>query len=219
MKGIYEGKSVEVLNWNVQMVLLTSPEGNFLVSRKDFETKFKESIIPAIHSEIVKTAQQYAVKCHAETNHTYDNQPYEVHLRMVYAFGVRYEYLLPHDTKEYALAACWTHDTIEDCRQTYNDVKTVCGEEIAELTYALTNLKGKNRKERAGDAYYEGIRNTPLARFVKVCDRLANVKYSLEKGDSRMRNVYQKENPHFVKELYDEALKEMFEELEHILRD
>ncbi|MCU0440075.1 MAG: phosphohydrolase [Raineya sp.] len=219
MKGIYDEKEVKVINWNVQMVLLESSEGEFLVNIKDFETNFKQDNLLSINSEIVVNAQKYAVKCHTETNHTYDNLPYEVHLRMVYDFGVQFEHLLPQDTKEYALATCWTHDTIEDCRQTYNDVKTACGEQVAELTYALTNLKGKNRKERAGDAYYEGIRNTPMARFVKLCDRLANVKYSLEKGDSRMWQTYKQENPHFTTQLYESNLQEMFDELEKLFQN
>ena len=219
MKGIYDEKEVKVINWNVQMVLLESSEGEFLVDRKDFETNFRDDNILSINSEIVVNAQKYALKCHTETNHTYDNLPYEVHLRMVYSFGIRFEHLLPQNTKEYALAACWTHDTIEDCRQTYNDVKEACGEHIAELTYALTNLKGKNRKERAGDAYYEGIRNTPMARFVKLCDRLANVKYSLEKGDNRMWQTYKQENPHFKNQLYESTLQEMFDELEKLFQN
>jgi (p)ppGpp synthase/HD superfamily hydrolase len=219
MKGIYEEKDVKVLNWNVQMILLEGSEGEFLVNRNDFEIKFRQDGTLSTNSEVVENAQKYAIKCHRETNHTYDNLPYEVHLRMVYDFGVRFEHLLPQNTKEYALAACWTHDTIEDCRQTYNDVKTACGEQVAELTYALTNLKGKNRKERAGDAYYEGIRNTPMARFVKLCDRLANVKYSLETGDNRMWQTYKQENPHFTSQLYDEALQEMFDELEKLFQN
>ena len=37
----------------------------------------------------------------------------------------------------------------------------------AEIVYALTNDKGRTRKERAGEHYYAGIRETPYAPFVK----------------------------------------------------
>jgi len=59
------------------------------------------------------------------------------------------------------MTACWGHDLIEDCRVSYNDVKDALGQEAADIIYAVTNEKGKNRKERANDKYYEGIRNTP----------------------------------------------------------
>ena len=116
----------------------------------------------------------------------------------------------------YALSACWTHDVINDCRQTYYDVKKICGEDVAEITYALTNEKGRNRKERANGAYYTGIRQTPYATFVKLCDRLANVKYSKDNG-STMMDVYRKEQAYFKLSLYTEWLKPMFDELDKLL--
>jgi hypothetical protein len=56
-------------------------------------------------------------------------------------------------------------------------VKNHLDEGAADIIYAVTNDKGKNRKERAGVKYYEGIRKTPGAVFVKLCDRIANVQY------------------------------------------
>ncbi|WP_298473442.1 hypothetical protein [uncultured Maribacter sp.] len=63
--------------------------------------------------------------------------------------------------------ACWVHDIIEDARETYIDVLENTNVTIAELAYALTNEKGRTRKERANDAYYRGIQKTPNASFVK----------------------------------------------------
>jgi len=93
--------------------------------------------------------------------------------------------------------ATWGHDLIEDCRVSYNDVKEQLGQEAADIIYAVTNEKGKNRKERANDKYYEGIRNTPGAVFVKLCDRIANVQYS-KMTKSRMFEMYKKENDDFI---------------------
>lgn len=102
------------------------------------------------------------------------------------------------------------HDSIEDARQSYNDVmRTGRGfltEEQAftatEIVYALTNDKGRTRAERAGEKYYKGIRETPYAPFVKLCDRLANVTYSCTMSDngtnSHMREVYKGEMHHFL---------------------
>ena len=70
-----------------------------------------------------------------------------------------------------------------------------------EIAYALTNDKGRSRAERAGEKYYQGIRETPYAPFVKLCDRLANITFSCSADNSdsrRMREVYKGEMPHFL---------------------
>ena len=71
----------------------------------------------------------------------------------------------------------------------------------AEIVYALTNDKGRTRDERAGAHYYAGIRETPYAPFVKLCDRLANMTYSFRGTDianRHMKEVYRREWPHFI---------------------
>jgi (p)ppGpp synthase/HD superfamily hydrolase len=156
---------------------------------------------------------------HRNTNHMYDGYiPYEYHLKMVNKVSNDFKHLLD-DTKDYytgepyrgprrdqvtlqdaCLIAAWSHDVIEDCRVSYNDVKNHLGQDAADIIYAVTNEKGKNRKERANDKYYEGIRNTPGAVFVKLCDRIANVQYSKMTG-SRMFEMYKKENDDFIVQL------------------
>jgi (p)ppGpp synthase/HD superfamily hydrolase len=93
--------------------------------------------------------------------------------------------------------AAYGHDLIEDTRVSYNDVKEQLGQEAADIIYAVTNEKGKNRKERANSRYYDGIRNTKGAVFVKLCDRIANVQYS-KMTKSRMFEIYNKENDDFM---------------------
>jgi (p)ppGpp synthase/HD superfamily hydrolase len=111
-----------------------------------------------------------------------------------------FQHLLDEELNDYCGKAVWAHDLIEDTRVSYNDVKNQLGEEVANIVYAVTNDKGKNRKERAGDKYYEGIRNTPGAVFVKLCDRIANVQYG-KMTKSRMFEMYKKENPEFIRQL------------------
>lgn len=162
---------------------------------------------------------QWCIEQHHNTNHYYDTYlPYEFHLRMVNQAAMDFKHLLD-DTKDYftgepwrgpkqnqvtlrdaCLTATWGHDLIEDCRVSYNDVKEHLGQEAADIVYAVSNEKGKTRAERANDKYYEGIRNTPGAVFVKLCDRIANVQYS-KMTKSRMFEMYKKENEHFIKSL------------------
>jgi len=96
--------------------------------------------------------------------------------------------------------AAFAHDTIEDTRVSYNDVRYELGVVVADIVDAVSNEKGKTRKERANDKYYEGIRNTYGAVFVKLCDRIANVQYSKMTG-SRMFEMYKKENDEFIVQL------------------
>jgi len=162
-------------------------------------------------------AHDYAITAHASTNHTYNGKPYSVHLAAVHRYACKYGYLIPIEDLEVVRAAAWLHDTIEDCRLTYNDIKTEFGEQVAELVYALTNEKGRTRKDRANDRYYEGIRSVPYAAYVKICDRLANAKYSKDTNSS-MLTAYRKENEEFKKQLYVAAYDDMFLQLEEILK-
>lgn len=144
---------------------------------------------------------KWCVEQHISTNHLYDDYlPYEYHLRSVVEIYEKFKHLLPPEWREDCRIACWGHDLIEDTRVSYNDVKKMLNKSVADIIFAVTNEKGKNRKERANEKYYEGIRNTPGAVFVKLCDRIANVEYSL-KTRSRMADLYRKENPEFLKAL------------------
>jgi (p)ppGpp synthase/HD superfamily hydrolase len=161
----------------------------------------------------IEKIRQRAYELHENVNQIYgDDLPYGFHLDMVAEgveeFGhlvcVREEDVLP------IFFGAFFHDTIEDARQTYNDVmkeaRKWLSEEQAlmatEIVYALTNDKGRTRAERAGEKYYKGIRETPYATFVKLCDRLANVTYtcSVDCGKSgfRMKETYKSEMRHFL---------------------
>lgn len=146
----------------------------------------------------------WCIEQHRNTNHYYDNtHPYEYHLEMVYKNLMNFLPIIgtpEHLTEDELKLAAWGHDLIEDTRVSYNDVKKHLGEKAADIIYALTNEKGKTRKERANAKYYEGIRQTPGAVLIKLCDRIANVEYSIE-TQSRMLDLYRKENPEFMANL------------------
>ncbi len=175
--------------------------------------------------DIIEVAKNIATQAHADVNHLYDHFPYEVHLGYVVTTAQRYGYLLPNRDYDKVIAACWLHDTLEDTRLTYNDICSAFGDqfdsnlihEVAEIVFALTNNKGRNRKERANAAYYEGIRKTPFATFVKLCDRIANVSYSKMFG-SKMLSMYRRENADFLASLCPEAgWQPMVDELDILL--
>ena len=164
------------------------------------------------YAEQIERIRESAHELHRSVNQTYgDELPYGYHLDMV-VNGIRDFGHLVCAKEEDVLPLFfggYYHDSIEDARLTYNDVlKTARGmmtEEQAlkatEIAYALTNDKGRTRAERAGEEYYKGIRKTPYAPFVKLCDRLANITYScsgVNDNSLRMKEVYKGEVPHFL---------------------
>jgi (p)ppGpp synthase/HD superfamily hydrolase len=154
---------------------------------------------------------------HRSTNHKYGDEEYDYHLQMaVYVFE-EYAYTL-EDFGMYddVLLATWGHDLIEDTRNNFNSIKQVLGETAANIIYAVTNEKGKNRKERANDKYYDGIRETKGANFVKLCDRIANVKYS-KRTEGNLLEMYRKENEHFMRAIDAHKYPEMTEHLKNLL--
>ena len=180
--------------------------------------------------------ERVASDLHAAVNQHYDRDlPYAFHLRLTASYLTRFAHLLPvsADNIQTLYAAAFFHDSIEDARLTYNDLvrqferlnQAGCNIQVhdaAEIVYALTNDKGRTRSERAGDAYYEGIRSTPFASVLKVCDRLANLRYSTLFGiRQRMVKVYREEMPHFVKAVTEGAVtlvpQEMIDELYRLM--
>ena len=101
---------------------------------------------------IITDAREYAIGAHANVNQFYDGKPYSAHLAAVVGVAERYidKYFsnrLGYSSIDRAeiIAACWLHDTIEDTRKTYNDIRGRFGENVAEAVFAVTNEKGRTR--------------------------------------------------------------------------
>ncbi len=176
------------------------------MTKKDFEE------LTQYYAHEIEAIKQAAHALHQSVNQTYGHlHPYGFHLDMVAESVWKYGHevcLEPRDVLPLFLGAFF-HDSIEDARQTYHDVVRTARQYMdeeqahlaAELVYALTNDKGRTREERAGAHYYQGIRETPYAPFLKLADRVANYTYSCQHTDSGncyMRDVYRKEMPHFL---------------------
>jgi (p)ppGpp synthase/HD superfamily hydrolase len=169
---------------------------------------------------LIMKAYNYARKCHDGTNQEYDGNSYMVHVIGAFGYAAKYIDLISKPDRATVLAAVFAHDVIEDTRQTYGDVKKELGERVAEIVYAVTNEKGKNRKERANDVYYSRIRRKKNADFVKLCDRLSNVRYSVDHGASQAK-MYRNENKLFVYEVTNRHghLQPMISELYYLLSE
>lgn len=167
------------------------------------------------YTEEIEQIKAAAHALHASVNQHYDKiHPYGYHLDMVADAALRFGHLVCESEADILplFFGAYFHDSIEDARQTYNDVLLTARQYMieeqakmaTEIVYALTNDKGRDRAERAGERYYQGIRETPYAPFVKMADRLANFTYSFthsHEGNEHMKGVYAKELPHFLRSI------------------
>lgn len=171
--------------------------------------KFED--ILAANRQTIEEFRYAAHVAHDNTHHEYDGHPYSHHLSMVADAAMRYGHDVIDSESDIlpVMFAAFFHDSIEDTRMTYNDVTRMAERFMskeqafiaAEIVFAVTNDKGRTRAERAGERYYAGIRETPFAPFIKLCDRHANMAYSFagaNESNNHMHRVYQSEWPHFI---------------------
>ena len=174
------------------------------------ENEFKDCIRK--NATTIEQIRLLAHQVHNSVNQTYDKtHPYGFHLDMVADATMKYGATVCQSDDDLLplIFGAFFHDSIEDARLSYNDVKRAAlrfmnesqATIAAEIVYALTNDKGRTRAERAGEKYFKGIRTTPYAPLVKLADRLANITYSYNytnKDNYRMKQVYADEMPLFL---------------------
>lgn len=143
------------------------------------------------------TPKDYAYEKHADQLYGKGNSavPYSYHLEAVYDVLIRFGF-----TDADLLACAYLHDVMEDADASYNDLVKEFNVRIAEAVYAVTDEKGRNRKERKAKTY-PGIRKNPDAIIIKLADRIANLEHGIENKDS-LFSMYKKEHDDFRKALY-----------------
>jgi (p)ppGpp synthase/HD superfamily hydrolase len=165
-------------------------------------------------------AKLYFYELHDITcNQKYNkNLPYSFHLEMTEAQGVLFKHLIFSNKLNYynIFTGIYGHDSIEDARLTYNDIKNRYGKEIAEIIYLCTENRGRTKEQRKDDSFYQELQTNKEAVFVKLCDIIANTKFSLL-SNSTMYEDKKKEYFERIKPfLYTEDFKQMFDYLEKI---
>lgn len=158
----------------------------------------------------------FALMAHHSVRQTYDGRPYYYHVKSVAMTTLEFS-ILKGKELELAYIGALYHDLIEDCHQfTYNDVKKKHGVDIADIVYACTELRGKNRKERHGDEYIKTLKESKIGSYVKLCDIYSNMKNAKETGHSMLK-AYKKEYPKTKKIFYSDEFKEIFDAFEILM--
>lgn len=165
-----------------------------------------------------REVHEWAVEKHRETGCKYSGYDYKLHLDAVVNVGFEYLHLLSDKHFE-VMCGCSCHDVMEDCRVNWNDIKRYTDSAfIADIVYNVTNELGRNRKERA-DKTYPKIASCKYSTYLKVCDRIANAKFSYFMNDELgMFSKYKSEHESFRKALYNSShgFGPMWDELEAI---
>jgi len=170
----------------------------------------------------------WAIHRHEITNHMYEDYlPYEYHLRLALQVAKEFQHLVPKAEfwrYRYAIAG---HDLYEDARTNYSDViqhisllEGHTNEDaiwVAEVILAVTEYPGRNRNERHPPIYWQNIRETPGAKFVKLCDKIANVRHGVMFKNSKL-SMHMREHNQFLSEMQlGNEYREMQDHLDQLL--
>jgi len=140
---------------------------------------------PHPHRDL-KTAIQLAVEAH-------DGQvddhglPYILHPFQVM---IDVASVTPEPVRPAAMIVAVLHDTLEDTTLTQRDIDSRFGGDISELVWVLTRYPGQRYEQ-----FIERVNRYPVARIVKTCDVLHNLRRgatSDAETDARRRRKYLK---------------------------
>lgn len=163
--------------------------------------------------DLVTRARAFAIAAHVNTK--YGDLPYEYHLKAVVkelgdGWPDGYGYVALHSDE--VIAAAWLHDVVEDTDVTLGDIIEEFGGKVARLVDAVTDESGEDRKARKAGMYKKLAKAPVGARAIKLADRIANTKASIE--NPVMAKLYREEFPEFIKIVgQDEENQEMVLEL------
>ena len=136
----------------------------------------------------IRNAFNFACKYH---KNKYDGKHYTFHLKMVH------DLLLKHKASLDIRIAGILHDILEDTECTYEQLCLEFGENIANIVLAVSNLEGKNRKEKWAITSKKIIAQGHTAISIKLADRICNFYYSLETNNISKIKMYLKEDSSF----------------------
>ncbi len=143
--------------------------------------------------------------------------PYVQHLDEVVGVVREFASLLESEDIPVLETAGWLHDVVEDTTIRVQVIHELFGTAVGGIVYSVTNEPGINRKER-NKLTYPKIRRNRLAVFLKLCDRLANVRASVRTRSPQL-TMYMKEHAAFSEALYTIGQFEpLWDELQGLLR-
>lgn len=185
-----------------------------VMTKEDLDRRIKERMehSKAVREgvELVEKARTFAIAAHGEQK--YGTHPYSYHLNAVESVLIEFDHI-----SSVLRAAAWLHDTVEDTSTSQAEIDIEFPGYVALIVQAVTSEPGRNRTERNIKTYPK-IAKMPEAIIVKLADRIANVRESIE-TQSDLLKMYAKEYPAFRDALYteNEDVKHMWRYLDILL--
>lgn len=196
--------------------LLTCPHcrSESLIQEKatSFETGLK---MCTLNESKIHMAKSFALNHHAFQ--TYGDKPYRIHLNDVQVVADEFIHYIEENDVWKVRCSIWLHDALELDRKSKKDIFLIAGGEVADIVELLTNDDTKPRKERFSVDFYQQLRTNRLAVFVKLCDRIANVKECVRTKNIKLLKMYRSENALFQEMLDDGQFTEMWDTLNEYL--
>ena len=141
-------------------------------------------------TELIDLAQRFSIEKH--NGQKYGNYPYSVHLLETYKIAELF------NLSEEIKIACFLHDTLEDTKTKYSELKDIFGKNVAELVYAVTDELGRDRTEKKKKTYVKITKAGIPSAILKLCDRVANMQNAIYHNNPIIKK-YQKEHEDFCK--------------------
>lgn len=136
---------------------------------------------------MVAKAIQFAIDAHGEQVRKYTGLPYVTHTQAVADTVAR------HGGTESMVIAAHLHDTVEDTATTFEDIRSVFGDDVTLLVYFLTEV---SRPEDGNRAYRKALDRTHYAnaprdaQIVKAADMIDNGRDILVNDPNGFGKVY-----------------------------
>ena len=169
--------------------------------------------------------KEIARKQYNDANCRYGDNEYIYHIDMVVDILINHNVFNKSEDTNDTLVAALYHDSMEDAKQTYNDILKITGKNVADIVLGVTDVPAENRLMKHLLTMGKTVRDH-RAIILKMCDILANATFSKQTGSSMyMKYVfeYQYRKPIFKTALgwYTDVLNldlvdELWKELDEI---
>ena len=101
-----------------------------------------------------------------------------------------------HSLSSDEIVACYLHDTLEDTKLKYHEIRDKFWIDVAEMVYAVTDEVWRNRNERKAKTIAK-LKEMRTWIAIKLCDRIANIQFSRENSEPKYQ-MYLREHAEFT---------------------
>lgn len=164
-----------------------------VILRRHGEIILSDEVIKPFREDLVCKAREFAMQKHTAS---YGPHPYVKHLDDVWLVLLEFGF-----DSSIAQVIAYLHDVLEDTQTSSEELEREFGKEATNYVVALSREKGPRKQKNA--AMYQAIEQAgSIAAWVKMADRLANVRSCHATHNSNLLNMYMNEHQAFQAAIY-----------------